>query len=149
VTDDKVIARIVHEANRAYNYGLNDLAPDPPFDILPGWQQQFVIDRVKLIRKLLQHLSGEGALEVMASVIHQDWVTLLLSRGWELGYAKNPAGDPPTHPCLKGWELLPSEQQLKDTMAIAIVREFCPAPDRAWREMVQLGEEIQGHDHDH
>ena len=108
------IARVVHAANWAYDISLNDPAPDPPLlDILPEAQQERIMHRVDLI------LEGFGP-----EAIHEEWVNEMLARGWELGDVKNPTANPPTHPCLRDWQLCPPEQQVKDTMAISIVRNL-------------------------
>jgi|SRR6185437_16105953 len=115
------IARAVHAANAGYNVGLDDPAPDPAsFDILPGWHKQFILDRVRTIKDNLAVLDDED----LAMFIHQQWVDLMIGRGWELGDRKDPAATPPTHTCLQDFRKLPPEQQKKDRMAIAIVREL-------------------------
>ena len=122
MTDDELtrIARTVHYANVGWNIGLEDPAPDPGFDILPDWHRQFIIDRVRTVRDESVFLSDED----LALYIHQQWVDLMIARGWRLGKVKDPAAVPPTHPCLQDWRKLPPEQQKKDQMAIAIVRSL-------------------------
>lgn len=110
---NSAIARTVHEANRAWNVHLADPAPDPPWDALPEWHQQMIIDRIILIRM------GYGV-----TAIHEEWVEYMTGRGWQLGDVKDPASTPPTHPCLKSWSLLPREQQVKDILAIGIVKSL-------------------------
>ena len=117
------IARTVHHANLGWNIGLNDPAPDPGFDILQYWQQEFLLNRVELIEQNLGILDDED----LARFIHQVWVDLMISREWELGEKKDPTANPPTHPCLQDFKLLPPEQQAKDYMAINIVRGLLEA----------------------
>jgi RyR domain len=104
------IARIVHEANRAYNVSLDDPAPDQPWDALPGWHREQIARRVKLI------IEGSDAAQ-----IHQEWADEMMARGWKLGDVKNPCASPPTHTCLRPWSELPDWQRRKDIQAIAIV----------------------------
>lgn len=120
--DDKLtrIARTLHHANIGWNIGLGDPAPDPGFDILPDWHQHFLLDRVREIRDNLPILNDED----LACYIHQLWVDLMISRGLVLGDQKDPAANPPTHPCLQDFRKLPLEQQKKDFLAIAIVRSL-------------------------
>lgn len=113
------IARAVHAANCGWNAGLGDPAPDPAvFEILEGWQQEFLIERVHAIDSERHILEDEE----LAWYIHDMWVNLMISRGWELGDKKDPAAAPPTHPCLQDLRKLPPDQQKKDFMAIAIVK---------------------------
>lgn len=117
------IARTVHHANLGWNIGLNDPAPEPGFDILQYWQQEFLLNRVELIEQNLGVLDDED----LAIFIHQVWVDLMTGRGWKPGEKKDPAAAPPTHPCLRDWRELPEEQQVKDIMAIAVVRSLLKA----------------------
>lgn len=112
------IAWAVHYANIGWNIGLDDPAPDPGFYVLPAWQREFIIDRVRLIEHNLPILDDED----LAVFIHQVWVDLMTSpeHGWRLGSQKDPVAK--THPCLQDFRELPPEQQKKDYMAIAIVR---------------------------
>ena len=103
------IARVVHEANRAYNVTVDDPAPDGPWDTLPGWHQESICHRVKLM------IDGYGP-----AVIHQAWVDEMLARGWQPGDVKDPAASPPVHTCLRPWSELPDWQQRKDVLAKAI-----------------------------
>lgn len=114
------IARTVHYANVGWNIGLADRAPDPGFDILPDWHKQFIVERVRTIRDNLLFVDDED----LALFIHQQWVDLMLARGWRLGKVKDPAANPPTHPCLQDFRKNPPEQQKKDLLAIAIVRSL-------------------------
>lgn len=114
------IARAVHHANVGWNIGLEDPAPDPGFDILPDWHKQFIVDRVRTIKEESVFLNEED----LALYIHQQWVDLMIARGWRLGAVKDPAATPPTHPCLQDFRKLPPEQQKKDFMAIALVRSL-------------------------
>jgi hypothetical protein len=134
MTLEEGIARAVHGANCGWNAYLDDPAPDPTYDALSMEDREMILDRVKMV------MEGYGP-----ETIHDAWIDLMLSRGWNLGDRKNPAGSPPTHPCLKDWRDLPPVQQVKDSMAVAIVKNLAAAAqDQAWQEMVQLGEELQG-----
>lgn len=126
------IARVVHEANRAYNVMLGDPAPDAPWDAIETWHRRSIIHRV------IMFIKGYTPQE-----IHLEWVTEMKKRGWVLGEAKDPAATPPTHPCLKEWILCPEAQQKKEILAYSIVRSLIPDPTiMAFREMVRLSEEL-------
>lgn len=128
MTLEEGIARAVHGANCGWNAYLEDPAPDPPYDALPPEDREMITDRVKLV------MDGYGP-----ETIHDAWVDLMLSRGWRLGEKKNPAGNPPAHPCLRDWKELSPLQQVKDVMAVGIVRNLAAAAqDLAWQEMVRL-----------
>lgn len=114
------IARAVHHANLGWNIALDDPAPDPGYDILEEWHKEFLLDRVRTIKDESVFLDDED----LARYIHQQWVDLMIARGWRLGTVKDPAASPPTHPCLQDYLKLPPEQQRKDRMAIAIVRSL-------------------------
>lgn len=114
------IARTLHHANVGWNIGLEDRAPDPGFDILPDWHKQFIVDRVRTIKEESVFLNEED----LAPYIHQQWVDLMIARGWRLGAVKDPAATPPTHPCLQDFRKLSLDQQKKDFMAIALVRSL-------------------------
>jgi hypothetical protein len=108
---DEEIADVVHGAHIRLNARLDDPSPEGPWDTLTGDEQDFIIARVRLIR---QGASPEQ--------VQEHWVEWMARRGWTPGEEKDYAAK--THPNMKGlWEL-PSEQQLKVFLAMAIVREM-------------------------
>lgn len=108
---DAGLARIVHEANRAYNVFLDDAVPDAPWDALPEWHKGMIVSRVHAI------LGGWSAAQ-----IHDEWVDLMVLAGWSYGPVKDPFAK--THPCLRPWEDLPGFMRRKDELAIAVVKTF-------------------------
>jgi hypothetical protein len=108
VIPDDALARVIHEANRAWNVHLDDPAPDPPWDALPDWHKQMITERITQIRAGLT-----------PAQIHAEWITYLTADGWTWASAKDPGRK--THPCLRPYAELPGEQQVKDDLAVAIV----------------------------
>ena len=125
VNDEKLTegcARAIHGANTGWNVALHDPAPDAPSDALPEPQRDWILRRVQLIRDYQWVYTDD---EDLARFIHQDWVDFMTARNWKQGKVKDPGAKPPTHPCLKDWRDCPPEQQVKDLMAISIVRSLC------------------------
>jgi RyR domain len=111
--DDLSIARIAHEANRAW-CAFNGDTSQRSWDDAPDWQRSSAINGVAF------HRANPDA---GASASHDSWMAEKVSTGWVYGEVKNPAAVPPTHPCLVAFEALPREQQFKD----ALFRTICHA----------------------
>jgi hypothetical protein len=109
--DEKIenIARVCHEANRAYCAGLGD-SSQVPWDEAPGWQRESCIKGVRF------RLDNPNA---PSSAQHERWMADKLADGWMLGAVKDP--DKKTHPCLVPFRDLPLEQQRKDVLFGSIV----------------------------
>ena len=105
---DEDVARIVHEACRAYQNVLADPYPIEPWDALDSWRRETVITQVKMIR---MGLSPE--------MIQDAWVRRIESSGWTWGITKDPMAM--THPGLVPWESLPPEDKKKVMLAFRIV----------------------------
>lgn len=103
------IARVAHEANRAYCTVLGD-ASQLPWESAPDWQQQSAINGVNF------HLANPGSLP---SASHENWLKEKLEQGWTYGPVKDP--DKKIHPCIMPYDGLPLVQQIKDALFIAIV----------------------------
>jgi hypothetical protein len=103
------IARICHEANRAYCVTLGDTS-QPPWDVAPAWQKESAIAGVEAI------LSGECT---SPAVSHARWYARKQGEGWVYGRTKDV--DLKTHPCMVPYEELPVDQQRKDLLFIAII----------------------------
>jgi hypothetical protein len=105
------VARIVHEANRAWCRCLDDCS-QPSWDEAPDWQQRSAINRVQFHRENPD--AGDSA-------SHDSWAAEKYAAGWVYGPVKDPEAVPPTHPCLDPFDQLPPEQQFKDRLFRAIV----------------------------
>ena len=108
--DTRDIARIVHEANRAYCKTLGDES-QLPWDEAPAWQQASAVGGVDGIR------SGRITTPEQS---HESWLAEKRHDGWKYGPAKDP--EKKEHPCCVPYAELPPEQRLKDAIFFAIVR---------------------------
>jgi hypothetical protein len=102
------IARVCHDANRAWQIASGDPAVSPLRDEAPDWQRASAIDGV---RKALNGASSEQ--------LHQDWCDFKTGDGWVYGSIKDETTK--THPCLVPYSELPPEQRRKDALFAAIV----------------------------
>ena len=108
------VARIAHEANRAYCRSINDDS-QPPWEAAPHWQTQSAIDGVRFV--LANPEAGDDA-------SHRNWMAHKLADGWTYGPVKDPAAK--THPCLVPFDRLPPQQQAKDRLFRAVVLAAAP-----------------------
>lgn len=108
------VARICHEANRAYCLTLGDTS-QLPWDQAPEWQKQSAIKGVQF------HLSElEADRSPQPSASHESWFAEKVRDGWKFGPIKD--AEKKEHPCLVGFSELPPEQQLKDFIFVGIVK---------------------------
>lgn len=105
------IARVCHEANRAYCQSLGDTS-QAAWGNAPQWQKDSAIRGVKL------HLGGDHPAEAS----HVSWMKQKTDEGWKYGKTKD--ADAKTHPCIMPFSELPVEQQRKDHLFRAIVHAF-------------------------
>lgn len=98
------IARICHEANRAYCLALGDES-QPHWEDAPEWQRRSAINGVVPLCTPDQS--------------HENWCKEKTANGWVYGEVKN--AKKKTHPCLVPYNQLPPEQQRKDHLFRAIV----------------------------
>lgn len=103
------IARVCHEANRAYCITIGDFS-QPAWDDAPDWQKESLRNGVAF------HCINPNA---GPSDNHDNWVTEKLVAGWTYGPVKDP--ELKQHPCLVPYSELPAEQQMKDAIFLAIV----------------------------
>jgi hypothetical protein len=103
------IARICHEANRAYCAAIGD-DTQVPWSEAPNWQKESAIDGV--VYKLTNPDST-------ASALHDSWMRNKADTGWSYGEIKDE--NKKTHPCFVPYDQLPETQQKKDALFAAIV----------------------------
>lgn len=108
--DVTAIAKVCHEANRAYCAGLGD-SSQPSWESAPAWQQESAINGVK-------HALDSPA--AAPSDSHASWLAEKRAAGWKFGPVKDP--EKKEHPCFVPYEQLPPEQKRKDALFLAVVR---------------------------
>ena len=108
--DNPQIARVAHEANRAYCIGLDDHS-QVSWDLAPDWQKQSAINGVQF------HRENPDA---GPSHSHESWLAEKERDGWKYGPMKD--AEKREHPCFVPYDELPPEQKLKDSLFIAVVR---------------------------
>jgi hypothetical protein len=103
------VAKVCHEANRAFCETLGDHSQQP-WDAAEQWQRDSMIAGVRFA---VEHPAAAP------DDLHQAWMKKKLADGWVYGKVKDP--EQKTHPCLVPYDQLPKEQQLKDSLFRAIV----------------------------
>ena len=104
------VARLCHEANRAYCLALGDKS-QPAWDEAPDWQKESALAGVDL------HVTGE---DIGPEASHNAWMAQKEADGWKYGVEKD--AEKKEHPCMVPFEALPVEQQAKDYIFAAIVK---------------------------
>jgi hypothetical protein len=104
------IAKVCHEANRAYCAGLGDDS-QLPWEEAPQWQKDSALSGVEL------HIKNPN---LGPELSHETWAMVKRKAGWEYGPVKD--ADKKEHPCLVPFKKLPMEQQKKDELFAAIVK---------------------------
>lgn len=105
----EAIAKVCHEANRAYCAALGD-GSQLPWEEAPEWQRLSAIAGV--------HFNLESP-DAPASASHDSWLAEKRAQGWKYGPVKDVAKM--EHPCFVPYEELPLAQQRKDHLFKAVV----------------------------
>jgi hypothetical protein len=108
------IARVCHEANRAYCKTLGDDS-QPTWDEAPSWQC------ISAVQGVLVAATHPGA---QPSDSHESWLAEKRAAGWKYGPVKDP--DKREHPCFVPYEQLPVAQRRKDSLCLAVARALDP-----------------------
>ena len=116
------IARVCHEANRAYCTVLGDDS-QVHWDDAPGWQRESATAGVVF------HVENPGAGD---SASHDSWMAQKVQDGWRYGPVKDPEAK--THPCMVPFDQLPKDQQVKDALFASTVRTLLPLLDDEGRD---------------
>lgn len=103
------IARVCHEANRAYCLALGD-SSQPHWDDAPAWQRDSAVNGVRF------HIENPTA---GPEGSHDNWWHQKQVAGWEYGPVKDAAKK--THPCMVPYEQLSPQQRAKDRLFVNIV----------------------------
>ena len=104
------IARICHEANKAYCESLGDVS-QVSWEMAPDWQKQSAISWVGF------HMAHPESTPEMS---HMEWLKQKEREGWVYGLVKDASKK--EHPCMVAYNDLPVEQRMKDSLFVAIVR---------------------------
>lgn len=103
------IARVCHEANRAYCKALGDDS-HVAWENAPEWQRKSAMNGVRLHCEN-RFLGAESS--------HEAWLREKQEAGWVYGPVKD--AEKKTHPCVRPFLDLPIEQRTKDFLFKAIV----------------------------
>lgn len=106
--DVEAIARVCHEANRAWQQATGDPVVSPPWDEAPESQRESARGGVQ------EALRGADPEQ-----LHLAWCAQRWADGWVFGPVKDERRR--THPCLVPYAELPAEQRAKDGLFLAIV----------------------------
>jgi hypothetical protein len=110
------VARVCHEANRAYCQTLGDNS-QPAWDDAPEWQKDSARQGVKF--HFAAHATGS---KPSPSASHEKWLEQKRAEGWQYGPTKDP--EKKLHPCFVPYDGLPLDQRRKDYIFAAIVEAF-------------------------
>lgn len=116
------IARVCHEANRAYCISIGDHS-QLTWEHAEQWQRGSAVVGVMFA---LAHP------ECTSRQMHQSWCEQKASDGWVYGKTKNEALK--QHPCLVPYGELPIEQSVKDEIFRSIVVAMKPLLDGSSHE---------------
>jgi hypothetical protein len=108
------IAKVAHEANRAYCSAIGD-ATQVPYDDAPDWQKDSAIKGVHF------HMLNPDA---APSDSHNSWLEQKRVDGWAYGPVKD--AEAKQHPCFVPYDQLPPEQKAKDHIYGAVVKGLIP-----------------------
>lgn len=104
------IAQVCHEANRALCETQGDPS-QPSWNKAPDWMRDSAIAGVNAV------LENPA---ITPEELHERWCQHKLNDGWRYGPEKD--AEAKTHPCLVGYDSLPPEQRIKDSLFHAVVR---------------------------
>lgn len=108
------IAKVCHEANRAYCISIGDHSQK-------AWEDAAAWQRESASKGVLWRVNNPAA---SPSAQHEAWVADKIADGWTYGPIKDSAKK--EHPCIVPYAVLPAEQRLKDALFVAIVEALRP-----------------------
>lgn len=108
------IAKVAHEANRAYCQTQKDYT-QKPWDLAPEWIKESARDGVRFC---------QVDPSITPEHIHQQWCANRVKAGWVYGAVKD--WKKKVHPCLVPYAELSVEQHRKDWLFVAVVMALLP-----------------------
>lgn len=102
-------AKAAHTVSRAYAVIIGEELP--AWSAAPAWMKQPVRSGVRVVLE---------SWRVTPEQLHERWVAHKQRDGWKFGPVKD--ADKKTHPCMVGYDELPDEQRVKDSIFGAVVR---------------------------
>lgn len=106
------IARVAHEANRAYCQSIGDNS-QVCWDEAPEWQRNSAINGV------LFHIANPDATPENS---HESWMREKAADGWKYGAVKD--AEKKEHPCFTAYANLPVAQRAKDYLFRAVIHSL-------------------------
>ena len=106
------IAKICHQANKAYCESINDFS-QKNWEDAPEWQKVSCMEGIKFL------IDTEDSDH---SQLHKNWMDEKIAEGWKYGPVKNE--ELKEHPCLVSWGELSETQRKKDELFYKIVSVF-------------------------
>jgi len=103
------IAKVVHEANKAYCEAIDDHSQDV-WEVTPENIKQSAMEGVEFLRENPDKTPKD---------MHDNWLAFKKKEGWKFGENKSVMRK--THPCMIDYKDLPEEQKVKDRLFINIV----------------------------
>ena len=107
--DHDTIARVAHEAMRAYKAGLGE-ERIPDWDEAPQWMRDSTLEAVR---------SRIEATEAPPSAQHEAWMAEKEAAGWCYGPVKD--AENKTHPMMVPYEELPTKERYKDALIQSVI----------------------------
>lgn len=108
------VAKICHEANRAYCETIGD-------DSQVSWEDAEEWQQDSAVAGVLFNLENRDA---PISATHDSWLKKKTEDGWGYGETKDPKAK--THPCMVPYADLPHAQKAKDVLFRSIVHSLTP-----------------------
>lgn len=106
-----IIARTVHEANRAIVMFHGEEMES--WDECEDWQQDAAKEGIK---EVIRNPA------ITPRDLHEKWKAKKINDGWTYGPEKDATKK--THPCIVDYEDLPEEDRMKDDVFLSIVKSF-------------------------
>lgn len=108
------VAKICHEANRAYCEARGDNT-QRTWAHADDWQRVSAVEGVKTLLKY------PG---LTPQQVHENWLQRRVAEGWKYAPVKN--AEKKEHPCICTYDKLPEGERAKDTLFMSVVAALRP-----------------------